>query len=337
MKLATLLFCILITCGIGGAQVNNGFEIVRIPTATNPRCINSKTDEITLSVYRVTVEKTSGFFTSDNQAGIAVISTLNADGQTAAKTPSVNVVQISGEHKGQVFLPLEYPIASQLALTQTGTGGSSAVTKNMLLEMYLEKTRGANTFGSLLTTASTVLGKLSIPASPYLTAANTFLSFANQTIQNETKDSGAKLFATVSFQFANHDLSTVQACRDAGDEETGAIAVIAATGTAGPNRLSLGNLDRNYCWRYNVDYTYEIEYALKGGGNCSNIPEAQWNEPSNDYTMLFLSANVILPTGGNKALGLNDFDLASQHVKDLENARKLCDSLKLARKLCGVN
>jgi hypothetical protein len=104
-------------------QVNDGCEVVRIPTISNPRCINSKTDEITLSVYRVTVERTGGFFTEDNQAGIAVLSVLNADGQTPAKTPSVNVISISGEHRGQVFLPWEYLIASQLSLTQPGTGG----------------------------------------------------------------------------------------------------------------------------------------------------------------------------------------------------------------------
>ena len=105
------------------------------------------------------MEKTSGFFTKDNQAGIAVISTLNADGQPPAKTPAVNIVSIADEHKGQVFLPLESPIASRLLLTQSG-GWTSAETKNMLLEMYLEKTRGANSFGTFLSTAGTVLGKI---------------------------------------------------------------------------------------------------------------------------------------------------------------------------------
>jgi hypothetical protein len=332
-----------LTCGTLKAQINNGYETVRIPTASSPRCINSKTDEITLSVYRVTVEKTTGFFTSDNQAGIAVISTLNADGQTSAKTPSVNVVQISDEHKGQVFLPLEYSIASQMPLSQSGTGSSAAVTKNMLLEMYLEKTRAANKFGTFLTTAGNVLGKLSIPANPYLTAADQFLSFANQTIQSETKDAGAKLFATVNFQFADRDISDVQTCRDAGNEETGAIAVIAATGTKGPNLLTLGNLDKSFCWRYNVGSTYAIQSAPAQPGGCSAVSEAQWAEPSNDYVMLFLSAAVIVPqqqVAGARmpySVNVNDLNLATQRLKDLSSARALCDSLNLPRKLCGVN
>ena len=266
------------------------------------------------------------------------MSTLNADGQTSPKTPSVNVVSIAGEHRGQVFLPLEYPIASQMPLTQPGTGTTTAVTKNMLLEMYLEKTRSANTFGNVLQTASTVLGKLSIPANPYLTAANTFLSFANQTIQTETKDSGAQLFATLTFQFADRAYTSVQDCQNAGDSETGAIAVIAAAGNNGSNLLTLGNLDQRYCWRYNLGSTYEIQYAAKPTGSCTTVPDNQWNEPSNDYTMLFLSADTIPKKGGGyQALTVNDLDTAAKHVDDLKNARALCDSFKASRTLCGVN
>ena len=77
---------------------NSGYETLRVHTSTS-RCINSKTDDITLSVVRVTVQKTSGFFVNDKTAGIAVISTLNAADPTtvAARTPSVNMVDISGD------------------------------------------------------------------------------------------------------------------------------------------------------------------------------------------------------------------------------------------------
>lgn len=65
--------------GLAFGADNNGFETVRIPTAVNPKCINSTTDRVTLSVYRVIVQKTSGFFTNDKKAGVAVIATLNAN------------------------------------------------------------------------------------------------------------------------------------------------------------------------------------------------------------------------------------------------------------------
>lgn len=344
---ATALLTISMSFEAHAQNVNNGFETVRVPTPIRPRCINSKTDEITVTVYRVTVEKTAGFFTSDNQAGIAVISTLNADGSPVpAKTPSVNVVSITAAHKGQVFLPLEYPIASRLSLSQTGTDGKPIETKNMLLEMYLEKTRGSNTFGTFLTTAGTVLGKMSIPANPYLTAANQFINFANQTIQNETKDAGAKLFATITFQFVGKDYADLQSCHAAGGEETGAVAVLAATGSSGTNLLTLGNLAQHYCWRYSTENTYEVQYAPKPTAGCSAVTEVQWAEPSNDYVMLLVSAAAVrsltAPVRGSTDVQTgepvaSDFDLASKRVQDLTNSRQLCDSLKLSRTLCGVN
>jgi hypothetical protein len=210
----------------------------------------------------------------------------------------------------------------------------------MLLEMYLEKTRGQNKFGSFITTAGKVLDKASIPSSPYLTAADTFLKFANDTIQNDTKETGAKLFANITLQFADRD-KEIQTCRDARNAETGAIGILAATGSKGPNFLELGNLDKKYCWRYNLGSTAEIEYAKQPSGGCGAVADTEWNEPSNDYVMLFLSADVMLsaqPKTGTH--GLSDVDvlkLASRHVDDVSNARALCDSLKASRNLCGVN
>jgi hypothetical protein len=123
--------------------------------AVCPKCINSKTDEITLAVYRVIVEKNGGFLTSDNSAGVAVIATLNGNsiqvsppaGSTSAPqsvqaaAPQVTVLKIAGEKNGQVFIPLEYPIASRFLLSQSN-GVTKAETTSMQLSLYVEKTRG---------------------------------------------------------------------------------------------------------------------------------------------------------------------------------------------------
>src|ERR1700679_838922 len=120
------LTCLCLIPSIGATAYaqsgGNGYEIVRIPTASSPKCINSKTDAITLAVYRVIVEKNGGFLTSDNSAGVAVIATLNgssiqvsppagstpAPQNVQAATPQVAVLKIAGEQNGQVFIPLEY-------------------------------------------------------------------------------------------------------------------------------------------------------------------------------------------------------------------------------------
>ena len=110
----------------------------------------------------------------------------------------------------------------------------------MLVQMYLEKTRGAYTFGTIVQDAGTILKALPIPASPYLTAANAFINFANTSIQDDAKNSGAMLFAQVLLQFADQDYPDVQTCKNKGGDSTGAIAVVAATGRTDVNLLNIG-------------------------------------------------------------------------------------------------
>lgn len=335
---------------------NNGYEIVRIPTATNPKCINSKTDEITLSVYRVIIEKNGGFLTSDQSAGIAVIATLNGSSiqlsapatpganpqptpganpqSVTAATPQVSLVKISGERNGQVFVPLEYPIASRFVLSQSNNL-TKTETVDMHLDMYAEKARDKNTFGTIVTDAASIIQALPIPASPYLTVANTFLDFANKSIKDDASNSkNATLFAQVDIPFADSDYSDTQSCTDHSGSSTGAIAVLAATGTKGPNLVSLGNLSQKYCWRYRTDSTFEIQYAPKPGGGCAaTIDDSKWNEPSNDYTMLLLTAQKV---PSPSPLGAMDVVRAADWIKGLSNSQKLCESLGVKQTLCGV-
>ena len=336
----------------GASARAQGGKIIRIPTPTNARCINARTDEVTISLRRIITQKTGGFFTQDNKAGITVLSTLNADGTSPAKTPSVNLVDIKTEPKGQVSLPLEYPIASQLALKQ-----GNLITKNMQLDLYLNKTRGANTFGTVLTTAGDILGKLPIPANPYTTVTNQFLQFANQTIQNESKDAGARLFASITLQFNNRDEPNIQTCLDNDHQPTGAIAVVSETGAHGANPLPVANLNKNYCWRYTTDTNYEIQYVAKpASGICTSLPAgAAWAELPNDYVMLIVSAATVLPPlpitlkkDGSLAttLDLNDpstlgalmetEDLKRKRLQDLQESVKLCKAMDIPVALCGV-
>jgi hypothetical protein len=325
----------------------NGYEIVRIPTASSPKCINSKTDEINLAVYRVIVEKNGGFLTSDNSAGVAVIATLNGNsiqvsppaGSTPppqnvqASAPQVSVLKIAGEQNGQVFIPLEYPIASRFLLSQSN-GVTKAETTSMQLSLYVEKKRGANTFGTIVTDASSIIGSLPIPASPYLSAADTFLNFATKAITDDaTNSENAMEIATINIPFADHDISGTQSCIDGGGSYTGAIGVIAATGVSGPNLLTLENLDQKYCWRYSTAGTFEIQFAAKPTAGCTgSIPEAQWSEPSNDYTMLLLTAESTPSTLVHNALNL---DRDTTRTQQLSNSEKVCSSLHVSSVLCG--
>jgi hypothetical protein len=325
---------------------NNGYEIVRIPTATNSKCIDSKTDEISLGVYRLIVEKQGGFLTSDNAAGVAVIATLNGNSiqvnpppgtnptpqNVQASTPQVQELKIAGEQNGQVFIPLEYPIASRFVLSQSN-GVTKAETTSMQLSIYLEKTRGANTFGTIVDDASSIIGSLPIPASPYLSAADTFLTFATKAIQDDANNSNnANLIATVNIPFADTPISDLQTCEDQQDSYTGAIAVIAATGNSGSHFLTLGNLDQRYCWRFSSDNTFEVQYADKPSGGCTTVQDSQFNEPSNDYTMLTLTAETVPSSTPHNATNVES---ATRRTQELSNSKKICDSLRVSSELCG--
>lgn len=349
-RLSFFIALVVLSGVIARAQ---GGKIIRIPTPINARCINSKTDEVTISLRRIITQKTGGFFTQDNKAGITVMAILNADGTSPAKTPSVNLVDIRTEPKGQVSLPLEYPIASQLALKQ-----GNLITKNMQLDLYLNKIRGANTFGTVLTTAGDILGRLPIPANPYTTVTNQFLQFANQTIQNESKDSGAKLFASITLQFNNRDEPNIQNCLDNDHQPTGAIAVVSETGAHGPKPLPVANLNKNYCWRYTTDTNYEVQYVAKPtSGLCASLPaSAPWAELPNDYVMLIVTAATVLPVvpialknDGSlpTILDLNDpstmgalmenEDRKKKRLQDLQESIKLCKAMDIPVALCGVH
>jgi hypothetical protein len=120
----------------------------------------------------------------------------------------------------------------------------------------------------------------------------------------------------------------VESCTNGGGSSTGAIAVVAATGASGS--IPLGNLSQSYCWRYQTDPTFEIQYASKASKpSCS-----EWNELSNDYTMLLLTA--VKSPASSPSVALSDLRLASDWVSGLANSQKLCDSLKADPKMCGV-
>lgn len=305
-------------------------EIVRIATPTTPRCINAKTDELTLTLRRIITQKKDAFLTSDKKAGVTVIATLNSDGNPTAKHPSVNLVDVETAEKGQVRLPLEYPIASLLALSPDS---GKTYTKNILLDIYLNKTRGKNTFGRVLDIAGSILAKLPIPANPYSNAANEILKFANDTVTTESKDVGGQLFASVTLQFNNKDASDPKNCGDF--QSTGAIAVIGAAGSQDTSPLPLGNLSKKYCWRYLSTNTYEVQYALKPESGCDKLADSAFNEVPNDYVMIVVSAAAIAKPPDDPGHEYTK-QARPERLDDLQESMKLCGAMKLPPILCGV-
>jgi len=309
-------------------------EIVRIQTATSPRCINAKTDEITVTLRRIITHKTGNIFTEDKRAGVTIITTLNSDGNPQSKHPSVNLVSIEDAPKGQVRIPLEYPIASLLSLSPDS---GKTYTKNMLFDLYLDKPRGKTTFGEILDSAGNVLGKLPLPPNPYVTAANTILQWANTAITNASKENGGQLFASITFQFNNRPQPDIQQCKNDGFETTGAVAVISPEGSD-QALLKLGNLNQEYCWRYATSNSYEVLYAPKPGTGCEGVPNNAFKEVPNDYVMAIVTAATTV-TSSMREFGFEKFPGPAHRSKrevDLVESAKLCDEMNLSHVYCGI-
>jgi hypothetical protein len=311
-------------------------RIVRIPTPNVARCINAKTDEITMTLCYVKTQKTTGFFTDDHRAGVTVIATLNSDGNPKAQNPSVNLVSIQDAPAGQVYLPLEYPIASLLPLS---SGGSS--TKNILLEVYMDKVRGRNSFGDVLDFAGTLLAKLPIPANPYTNAVSQVVGYATAAITKATTDNGGQLLASITLQFNDRD-ENVDQCKADDFQSTGAIGVIRPEGAEGATLLLLDRLNSDYCWTSVADNTYEIQYAPKPATGCANLAPTAYKDVPNDYMMIVLGANKVIPSADVQKMFLEGLrrgpgtSVFMQRQYDLREAAKLCDALKLNHIYCGA-
>lgn len=328
MKSLSLAFALRMCVAVGLAQ---GPAIIRVPTPIEPRCINYKADQVSISIRRVITQKTGDIITADKRAGVAVISTANSTTPgLQAKTPSVTLVGIQDEKKGRVSLAVEYPIAQGFALAET---------KSLFLELYLAKRREPNTFGEVLEMAGQVLGKLPIPANPYVTGVNRFLEFTNQSVKKQIEGQGGKQFATVLLEFNDRE-ADIKACGEI-HAFTGAIGVIGSAGGVDPKPLSTFNIKQNYCFRYGTDTTYVIEYQrMPQSRNCADATRDAWQEVPNDYVMIVISAQKLVdPDPSVKTTSSTEKLVRTGFVpsmKDLQQSKKLCESLKMPLSACGV-
>jgi hypothetical protein len=321
------------------ARSAEGARIVRIPAPIAARCINAKTDELTVTLRYIKTEKRQGFFTQDNKAGITVLTALNSDGNPRAQNPSVNLVDISDASTGQIYLPMEYPIASLLALSPDS---GKTFTKNIELEIYIDRVKGQSTFGKILDVAGQLLPKLPIPQNPYTNAVSSVIGFASTAIQKETTDNGGQLFAGITLQFNNRDELNIDQCVNDGFESTGVVGVIGAKGPNGS--LELDRLN-SYCLRYNPRNTYEIQYTERPNDHSCPVDDASYKDVPNDYLMLVVAARRLLPASPAANVfsptvegRLNPAaESLFKRGEDVEESRKLCEALKLAPAYCGAN
>ncbi len=323
-RAAVLLGAVAVALTIPLASHGQGSVIVRVPDPAGSHCIDATSEEITVHVRRVFIQKTHGLFSEDNRAGVLVSAKLTGRGSgptVDVQIPSVSLVSVQEDKPGRVSLPLEYQIASYLALQQ-----DDILTTDIALTLSLARTRGRNTFGEVLDLAGKALNKLPIPNHPYVETASKFLAFTNDAINATTKEQLDVPFAQLSLSFNKGSEPDIGKCESAGKERTGAIAVLLARGLPNSELVPMVNTSQLYCFRYSSAATYELLAAKRNGQQCPNDGNA-YSSVNNDYVMMLISAQSA-ETG---------FASSTEHQQQREESRQRCRAYGLDPAACGVS
>ena len=319
---------IVIACAFSvlHAQQQGGIP-VRIDNEPDSKCINSATDKVWLTLYRVVESKKSGFFSKENQAEIVVTVKVQSYPQApqALSFPLSTKVNIRPYGNGQISLPVEYTLVSGLDLQQT-SGGKTVNYSGFSVDTTLVNVRSKGGLGSAIDALSSITGsnKLPIPDNPYSQAANYLLGFASKAIQNDidAKNADDKLStATLSMNFSSDSSCTSAGVNGQGFESTGTKAILMASGNPGDTLIPIDQTEQ-YCWAADVKPTFVLKAAkVVAGKACGDSSYNSLYKPvSNDYLAFFLQKQTKPPAH----LGGGPNRLRQQEIKD---AKALCDLL----------
>jgi hypothetical protein len=330
-SLFVILFglCIMTLCSAKDNKDNNGGIPVRIPNAPDPDCINSSTDQVWLTLYRVIETKKNGFFTKENQAEIVVTVKVEARPQPTGDPlsfPLSKKVNIRPYGQGQVSLPVEYTLVSGLALTQPDDKDKTKQVKytGFGVDATIVNLKSANGVGSALQALSEMTGdkKLPIPDNPYSQAGTYLLGFATKAIQKDIDNKNADdKYSTASLALNFSDSASCKGGGPTGQgfETTGTKAILMAEGVRGDGYVPIDQTN-GYCWAADVTPSFVLKAAkISPGKACTDSSYAsQYREVTNDYIAFFLQKQTAVGghLGANKVL-----------KRDLTNAQRLCDAL----------
>lgn len=308
-------------------QVNNGGVPVRIPNGPDAKCINSSTDEVWLTLYRIIESKKKGFLTNETEAEIILTVKVNSKPQApqALSFPLSNTVEIGPYTVGQVSIPVEYTLVSGLNLKQTGTDGKPVIYTGFNVDETLVNLRSANGLGTALQALADATGnkKLPIPDTPYTQAFGYILSFASNAVKNDiqkTKDKDKYATASLALNFSESSSCEGNGPTGQGFETTGTKAILMGDGKAGDGYVPIDQTN-SYCWAADVTPSFVLKAAKKvAGKDCSDSSySALYKQVTNDYVAFFLQKQTI-ETGH---LGPNKIQ-----DEDVEDAQKLCNALQ---------
>lgn len=312
------------------AQVGAGEVVVRVDDTSGTHCIDAETERVTLFLRRVFVEKKTGLFTDDRRAGVLVRTTVagtstdpNSAGSVSVQVPAVDLVSVKDDKPGRVSLALEYSVASGFVLTQ-----GNNTTETIELYINLAKVKSKNSFGDVLELAGKALQQIPLPPNPYSQAASKFLKFANDAVDGSVNADHAEQIAHIAMKFNRGPEPDMDKCKSAGNEHTGAIAVLRSVGLQGATLIPVTDTDKLYCFRYSSGSTFELLAARRQNDGSCPAPSTFEGVP-NDYVMMLVSAQPV-PKKGGKAISPDVMKAAT------DESKTRCGKLHVPLSACGI-
>ncbi len=305
MRLLHVVFVALMCSFNCSAQ--GGAVPIRVADGIKPRCINASRDKIWLTLRRVIITRSKGWFTQDN----SVAAIINVSVKTEPQAPKPIVFPLMTEATlrdfgvGQVSVPLEYTIVDgfnlkQASTTYTGVG----------LEVTLLNKQGKTGWGRALQSLSEITKKLPIPASPITQSATYLMDFANSAITKELSDqqSDDKIrSAALAMNFDPTGRCSASGSGGSDFETTGTIAILQEAGIKGQNYVDVSRTN-DYCWSAELRPAFVLKATRKEGDVACADPRynVRYKQVTNNYVGFFL--NAIPSTGVSGGAASRDRD-----------------------------
>jgi hypothetical protein len=309
------------------AQQHGGVP-VRIPDSPTPRCVNYNTDLVWLTLYRVVTTRQSGWLTSDNQAEIIINVQVKTQPQSALAFPLSTKVNIRDYATGQVSIPVEYTLASGLALKQ-GSADKAVSYTGFGVDTTLVNLKGKHGLGIALDALDQIVGskKLPIPDNPYSQAAGYLLDFANKAVTDSITNQNAEdkyTTASLALNFDPEGTCAANSPDGQGFETTGTKAILMSDGEQGPGYVPIDQTD-NYCWTATTQPSFVLKAAKKIGSTPCVDPSytAKFVQVTNNYVAYFLQKREVKAHQG-----------PSNAARDKKEALQLCSALGIAAAEC---
>jgi len=320
-----LLVSLFLGCALSmQGQTKAGGIPIRIPNAPDARCINGKTDQVWLTLYRVIMTKKGGWFTTSKQAEIVITVTVKTKPPSTQTLsyPLSSKVNIRDYQVGQVSIPVEYTLVSGLELKQKDAAQKVVLYTGFGIDTTVINVRSESALGSTLSALGDLTGnkKLPIPDSPYTQAAGYILEFANNAVSNAIKDQNADDKYTSASLALNFDPTGT--CGDVGPdglgfETTGTKAILMGEGVQGEGYVPIDQTG-SYCWTADVTPVFVLKATKKLPSKPCSDPSytAAYKPVTNNYIAYFLQKRSISGRLGGEQVEV-----------DMKESKQLCDVL----------